>query len=64
MTDSQSPGPLDPRWPRLLVAARVWRANYMTSPSLERTSGEANLLLAIRAFDVDIGSGDDPGGHR
>lgn len=50
-----SPEPLDPRWPRLLVAARVWR-----STGTERSI--ANLRSAIDAFDPDVGSAhDDPG---
>lgn len=44
---------LDPRWPRLLAAARVWRANLIPKTSTG-TSGPTRVLVeAIDAFDQD-----------
>lgn len=56
-----NPETLDPRWPRLLVAARAWRARLGTgissSGSTARPLVEISLLEAIAAFDEDLRSG-------
>ena len=43
---------LDPRWPRLLAAARSWKASLIPRTSTG-TAGPTNVLIeAIAAFDA------------
>lgn len=44
---------LDPRWPRLLAAARSWQASLIPKTSTS-SLGPTNVLLeAIEAFDEE-----------
>ncbi len=43
---------LDPKWPRLLIAARSWRANLIPNTSSSTHGPAQELLRAIEAFEV------------
>ena len=42
---------MDPRWPSLLVAARVWRASLIPKTSTSTQGAARSLLEAIEALD-------------
>lgn len=42
---------LDPRWPALLAAARVWKASLIPRTSTGVAGPTNNLIEAIAAFD-------------
>jgi hypothetical protein len=44
---------MDPRWPRLLAAARSWQANLIPSTSTSSLGPTNVLLQAIEAFDQE-----------
>ena len=44
---------LDPRWPRLLAAARSWQANLIPRTSTSTQGPTRVLLEAIEAFDQE-----------
>ena len=44
---------LDPKWPQLLAAARVWRASLIPKTSTGTAAPTNKLIDAIEAFDED-----------
>lgn len=44
---------MDPRWPRLLAAARSWKANLIAGTSTSSQGPTRVLLEAIEAFDKE-----------
>lgn len=43
---------IDPRWPTLLVAARVWRESLIPGTSTAVRGPTSRLLEAIESFDA------------
>jgi len=44
---------MDPKWPRLLAAARVWRASVIPSTSTGIYGPTRGLIEAVEAFDEE-----------
>lgn len=52
---------MDPRFVRLLAAARVWRASHIPGTSTASLGPTERLLRAVDAFDAEEGD-DEPQG--